>query len=319
MSKLAILEEILSDLIDGTQGLLATLILDLDGLIIAKQSIRGFDNELIGAIMSVLDQTINRIRRYTETSFGCGTFSANEFQLFYVELSEVTPAIFIIIGDPYSNIDQIIPYAYLTAEKISLILNNQESTSKIPKLNENGQLIFKSNNKTQYSKNNLSKIVIVGPESAGKSALVRMYCMGTFDEAYKPTIGISIIEKKLQISKNYNLLLYLLDLGGIMSFAKVRKYYYNYSNAVLILFDYSRKETFNNIIDWIEETYQFIKDKTIPIVLIGNKIDLAGNREKIRIKANNLAEQYNFPFFETSALTGEGIDELFTYLISNLF
>ena len=319
MSKLAVLEEILSDLIYETQGLLATIILDLNGLVIAKQSIRGFDEEIIGTIMSILDQTINRIRKYAETSFGCGTFSTNEFQLCFVELSKVTPAIFVLIGDPYSNIDQIIPYAYLTAEKISLVLNNQESISKIPKLNENGQLIFKPKNKTLYNKNNQSKIVVVGPESAGKSALVRMYCMGTYDETYKPTIGISIIEKKLQISKNYNLLLYLLDLGGIKSFAKVRKYYYNYSNAVLILFDYSRIDTFNNIIDWIKETHQFIKDKSIPIVLIGNKIDLAMDREEVRTRANNLAEEYDFPFFETSALTGEGIDEVFSYLISNLF
>ena len=319
MSKLTVLEEMLSDLINETQGLLSALILDLDGLIIAKWSIRGFDEELIGAIMSILDQTINRIRKYTETSFGCGTFSTNEFQLFYVELSKVVPAIFVLVGDPYSNIDQIIPYAYLTAEKISLILTNQESISNIPKLNENGQLIFKSDNKSAYDKNNLNKIVIVGPESAGKSALVRMYSMGTFSDVYKPTIGISIIEKELQISKNYNLQFFLLDLGGIKSFAKIRKFYYYYSNAVLILFDYSRIETFNNIIDWIEETNQFIKDNSIPILLVGNKIDLAENRESIRREAQNLAEQYNFPFFETSALTGEGIDELFTYLISNLF
>ncbi|MFX1525334.1 MAG: GTP-binding protein [Promethearchaeota archaeon] len=317
MSKLILLEELLSDLITETRGLLSALILDLDGLIIAKQSIKGFNEEIIGAIMSLLDQTINRIRKYTETSFGCGTFSTNEFQLFYVELSKIVPAIFVLVGDPYSNIDKIIPYAYLIAEKISFILNNQEPVTKIPKLNKNGQLIFNSNGNLK-SNDNLNKIVIAGPESAGKSALVQMYNMGTFNREYKPTIGISIIEKELRISKNYSLHLYLLDLGGIKSFAKIRKFYYNYSNAVIILFDYSRIETLNNIIDWIEETYQFINDKSVPIILIGNKLDLADNREEIRNKAQILAEQYNFPFFETSALTGEGIDEIFNYLISNL-
>jgi GTPase SAR1 family protein len=78
-------------------------------------------------------------------------------------------------------------------------------------------------------------------------------------------------------------------------------------------------ETFNSIIDWIEETNQFILNKSVPIILIGNKIDLADNREGLQLKAQNLAEQYDFPFFETSALTGEGIDELFTFLISTLF
>ncbi|MHA2180315.1 MAG: GTP-binding protein [Promethearchaeota archaeon] len=319
MSKLTELEVLLSDLLNETQGLLSALVLDLDGLIIAKQSITGFDEELIGAIMSILDQTINRIRQYTETSFGFGTLNTNEFQLFYVELSRVTPAIFVLVGDSYSNIDQIIPYAYLTAEKISLILNNQESNTNIPKLNDEGKLIFKSTNESGETRKNFNNIVIVGPESAGKSALARAYCMGAFEDAYKPTIGISIIEKELRISQNYNLQLFLLDLGGTKSFAKIRKFYYDYSNAVLILFDYSRIETLNNISDWIEETNQFIKDKSIPILLVGNKIDLADDRENLKSKAQNLAEQYNYPFFETSALTGEGIDEIFAYLISNLF
>ena len=68
----------------------------------------------------------------------------------------------------------------------------------------------------------------------------------------------------------------------------------------------------------IEESRHFIKNKSIPIVLIGNKIDLIENREDIKDKVQNLAERYNFPFFETSSFTGEGIDELFTYLISTL-
>ena len=123
----------------------------------------------------------------------------------------------------------------------------------------------------------------------------------------------------MQISKEHSLFLYLLDLGGLKGFAKIRKFYYNYSNAVLILFDYAKPETLNNISNWIEESRHFIKDTSIPIVLIGNKVDLTDNREDIRIKAQDLAKEYYFPFFETSAYTGEGIDELFTYLISTLF
>ena len=319
MSRSTILEELLSNLLSEAKDLSAALIVDLDGLIIAKKSNGGFNEELIGAIMGILEQTISRIKRYTETSFGSGTLDTNEFQLFYVELSKVTPAIFVLVGDQYSNINQFIPYAYIVAEKISLILNNRETPINLPKLSNTAELILKSEPNAKYDNNNINKIVIVGPEAVGKSTLVEMYSKGKFEEIYKPTIGISIKEKKLQISKNYSLFLYLLDLGGLKSFAKIRKFYYNYSNAVLILFDYAKKETFNKISDWIEESRHFIKDKSIPIVLIGNKIDLAEDREEIKIRAQNLAEQYNIPFFETSAYTGEGIDELFTYIISTLF
>lgn len=318
MSRLTILEELLSNLLDEARDLSAALVVDLDGLIIAKKSIGGFDGELIGAIMGILEQTINRIKKYTETSFGSGTLDTNEFQLFYVELTKVTPAIFVLVGDQYSNISQFIPFAYLVAEKISLILNNQETSIKLPKLSDEGELILNSEINSHSGNNIINKIVLVGSEAVGKSSLVEMYNKGSFNPNYKPTIGVSIIEKKLQISKNYHLHLSLLDLGGLKSFAKIRKFYYNYSNAVLILFDYTKIETFNNLSDWIEESRHFIKNESIPIVIIGNKIDLTENREDIKVKAQNLAEQYNFPFFETSSFTGEGIDELFTYLISTL-
>ena len=87
MSRLTILEDLLSNLLDEAGDLSAALVVDLDGLIIAKRSIGGFDEELIGAIMGILEQTINRIKMYTETSFGSGTLDTNEFQLFYVELT----------------------------------------------------------------------------------------------------------------------------------------------------------------------------------------------------------------------------------------
>ncbi|MEE9376706.1 MAG: GTP-binding protein [Candidatus Lokiarchaeia archaeon] len=318
MSKVSDLEELLAKLLNEVQNLLAALVVDLDGLIIAQSSVEGFDEELIGAIMAILDQTINKIKKYAETSFGCGTFDTNDFQLFYMELGNDTPAIFVLVADYYSNIDQIIPYTYIVAEKISSILNNHETVLKIPKLNKNGELILPAE---EHNQNNVRKIILVGSEAVGKTKLAKMYCDSNFKEngVYKPTIGISINSKELQIAKNFNITLYLLDLSGLKSFVKIRRFYYKYSDAVLVLFDYTNFSTFERLSDWIEESKHFLKNKTTPIILIGNKIDKIRDREDIKAKAYKLAEQYNFPFFETSAITGEGIDELFTYLISNLF
>ncbi|MFX1311423.1 MAG: GTP-binding protein [Promethearchaeota archaeon] len=316
MSKLAILEELLDNLLKQVQDLLAVLVVDLDGLIIARQSIKRFDEELIGAIMAILEQTLRKIKRYAETSFGSGRFDINEFQLFYLELGSRTPAIFVLVANNYLNIEKFLPSVYIVAQKISSLLNNRETSIKIPKLSKDGKFIF--NNGT-FNENIVRIITIMGSETVGKSTLTEMYCRGIFNETYNPTIGITILEKELKISKEYNLKLYLLDLGGLKSFTKIRRYYYQYSNAVLILFDYSKLDTLAKIPEWFEESQHFLRNKTIPHILVGNKIDLAENREDIKIKAQNLAKQYNIPFFETSALTGQGIDELFTFLISNLF
>jgi len=318
MSKVSDLEELLAKLLTEIQNLSAALVVDLDGLIIARSSVKGFNEELIGAIMAILDQTINKIKRYAETSFGSGTFDTNDFQLFYMELGNNIPAIFVLVADHYSNIDQYIPYVYIITEKISSILSNQSTSLKIPKLNDRGELILPADG---FNKNNVRKITLVGSEAVGKTKLARMYCDSNSNEngLYKPTIGISLNEKELQVARNFSLTLYLLDLSGLKSFLKIRKFYYKYSDAVLILFDYSNANTFERITEWIEESRHFLKNPDTLIILIGNKIDKIKDRQEIKSKAFKLAEQYNLPFFETSAITGEGIDELFTYLISNLF
>ncbi len=318
MSNVSLIDDLLDNLLHEVSNLLAALVVDLDGLIIARSSVEGFDEELIGAIMAILDQTITKIKRYAETSFGTGTFDTNDFQLFYMELGNKVPAIFVLVANHYSNIDQFIPYAYIIAEKISSILSNHEISLNIPTLTKEGEIILPAE---QDNKKNVKKITIVGSEAVGKSKLAHMYCGVNINEngAYKPTLGISINEKELQISSNFSLYLYLLDLSGLKSLVKIRKFYYKYSNAVLIVFDYTNMDSFNNISGWIEESRHFSKNEQIPIVLIGNKIDKNENRLDIKSQASKLADQYNIPFFETSALTGEGIDELFTFLISTLF
>ena len=154
MSRLSVLEDLLGNLLKETQELVAALVLDLDGFIIAKSSIKGFDEEIITAITSILEQTINKIKRYTEATFGSGTFGTNEFQLFYIDLSKVTPALFVLVGDQYSNINQFIPYAYIVAEKISSILNNRVTSIQIPRLDNSGDLILHPEFDSTFRKKN---------------------------------------------------------------------------------------------------------------------------------------------------------------------
>lgn len=84
---------------------------------------------------------------------------------------------------------------------------------------------------------------------------------------------------------------------------------------IAILFDYSRNETLENINNWLKEARQFVKNfDSIQCILIGNKIDLSEDRFQMKKKAEFFAKENNLRFFETSALTGEGIDELFMFI-----
>lgn len=321
MLKVSVLDELLANFLSQTPDLLSVLIVDYDGLIIAQQSVYEFEEDIIGAIVSILDETINKIKRFAQTSFGSGTFDTNTFRLFYMELSGKSPAIFAMVTDHYKEILKYIPYSYIVAEKISQVLNNHDApvSPSLPSFNDNGQTLLKSINSDAGNINNLvHNIIIVGPDQAGKSSLVEMYVNGNFKAEYIPTLGVSFVKKEFQISKRIKLIFHLYDMGGLKCFAKIRKPYYNSAEAVIIMFDFLKIDSLNEINEWIEEAYKFTNTKTIPYILVGNKVDLVENRTEISNKANQIAQQHNLTYFETSALTGEGLDELFMHLTSKL-
>ncbi|MBD3215808.1 MAG: GTP-binding protein [Candidatus Lokiarchaeota archaeon] len=310
MIKTETLDNLLENFIENIPELTAALIVDVDGLIIAQKSIKGFDEEIIGAIMAILDQTMNKVKRFAETSFGSGTLDTNEFRLFYLELGGDVPALFVLVADPYSDIDKYIPYSYLVAERVSLALHDREIETRLPKLLEDGTLRFNSHNSDSGSVKN---ILVIGSSQVGKTTLTQLYANQEFIEAYKPTIGISVAEKELQITQQIKSTLYLFDMGGLKTFAKIRKYFYQKLDAktIMIVFDYTREETLNDVSDWFDEANLFNKESEVNYILVGNKVDLIDDTGHLRIRAEEIAMKHNCQFFETSAQTGQGIDELF--------
>ncbi|MFX1257969.1 MAG: Rab family GTPase [Promethearchaeota archaeon] len=314
----SLLDKLFQSLLDEINDLLAVLVIDFDGFIISQQYVKGFDDSIIDSIINVVEPSIKKIKKFSETSYGSGTFDTNEFRLFYLELGGSIPVLFILCANPTSNIDEIIPYSYIIAEKVSRILNNQNTNLQIPTFLEGGNIEFTSKEDLVAGRNLINNIIIIGPEMAGKTSLVEMYVNGKFEKEYKPTIGLSILKKNLQITKRSNITLNILDMGSLKSFAKIRKYFYKVSNikAIIILFDYTRIDTLDNVKEWIKEVRTFIKENEITYILVGNKADLVENRDEIKKKALKIANQYNLNFFTTSALTGEGLDELFMYLLN---
>ncbi len=315
VSKTNLLNELLNNLVKEIKDLIAVLIVDSNGLIMAQQSNKGFKEEIFEVIISIVEENLEKMKKYAEISLGSGTIHMNEYQLFYVEMGINNQGLFVMVTDPYSNLNDFIPYSYLVAEKASNILNNIETSIELPKINGNGNIIF-DDHSSSFSKPN--KIVIIGSDSVGKTSLVDMYLKGKTGNNYIPTIGLSVNKRSFEITKNMSIDFQIFDMGGLKSFKKVRKHYYQDAKVVIILFDYSKLTTLENINEWIEEARNFIKTPKTNYYLVGNKIDLINDRESIQSSALDLSYRNNFSYYETSAFTGEGVDELFTSCISNL-
>ena len=158
------------------------------------------------------------------------------------------------------------------------------------------------------------KMVLLGDGAVGKTSLIQKFVSGQFAGQYKATIGVDLFKKGV-IVDGQSISLQVWDLAGQEFFKKYHQHFLGGALGAFLVFDLTVPPSLKNLNTWIRDTRPTTGG--INYVLIGNKVDLAENRDDIKDKALDLAMQYDISFFETSALTGEGIDELFTYLASN--
>ena len=162
---------------------------------------------------------------------------------------------------------------------------------------------------SQISFNYLFKYIIIGDAAVGKSNLLLRYTHGQFKQEYQLTIGVEFGAKNIEIdNKIYRIQIW--DTAGTESFRSITRAYYKNSVCALIVYDISNRESFNNIASWIEDCKNQ-SPKTIFIVLIGNKSDLDDKRKVTFEEGQELAEKNNMMFFETSAKTGNNVEEIF--------
>ncbi|UCE14927.1 MAG: GTP-binding protein [Candidatus Heimdallarchaeota archaeon] len=116
-----------------------------------------------------------------------------------------------------------------------------------------------------------SKIVICGDFAVGKTTFVKSFLGGEVLEGYKPTIGVDIGKKVFDIEEN-KLIFQIWDLSGQQSFQAIRYQFYSRTDGAVLIFDISRRKSYQNILSWTEEMLE--QTGLIPVVLVGNKIDL---------------------------------------------
>jgi small GTP-binding protein len=157
------------------------------------------------------------------------------------------------------------------------------------------------------------KIVVTGDDAVGKKTIIQTFTHEIFDDDYLATVGAAIVKKEYTFQGGtVACQLSIWDLAGQKSFKRARKSYLANAAAGILVFDVTRKTTFEHIEAWMEE-FKLV-NKSIPIVLVGNKIDLAEAREVNKIEAESLAKSLNASYIETSAKEGSNIEEVFEML-----
>ena len=129
------------------------------------------------------------------------------------------------------------------------------------------------------------------------------------------TIGVDFKTKYLDIDGN-KVKLQIWDTAGQEKFRSITKAYYRGAHGILVVFDISRRDTFNQTRMWIDSIKDASTD-SIDVILIGNKCDL--ERAVTREEAEDLAAQYKIKYFETSAKDNTNVEEAFKYLATEAY
>ncbi len=165
------------------------------------------------------------------------------------------------------------------------------------------------------------KIVLIGATAVGKTSLVNKYVTNQFQLNYIPTLGVNVMIKDLEID-GQKIQLLVWDVGGQDKWAKIRNMYYRGSRAAIAVFDTTDPPTLRKIPELVEEYENSIKEskkyETVQI-LLGNKVDLKEERKVDNSQAEEMKNKINASkYYETSAKTGENIEEAFSQVAREL-
>jgi small GTP-binding protein len=163
-----------------------------------------------------------------------------------------------------------------------------------------------------------SKIIVIGDINVGKTSILNRYIYNNITTQHIATIGVDYLIKR--INKNYNnntyeLKLQLWDTAGLERFRSITSLYYKGATHILIVFDLSNIESFNNSIkNWLDYIRKNINNDT-KIIFVGNKLDIINSNN------DNIIDKWfsynNYRYFKVSQSNIDSINNLFNYIVDD--
>lgn len=197
------------------------------------------------------------------------------------------------------------------------------------------------------------RILLLGDQYVGKSSMLMRYGSDKFKEKPYATIGVDLFVKELN-RENEKLEISIYDSSGQNRFREIISPFYRTCDAIILVYDITKRKSFENIKAWVELIQKFVEERNLSVTICGNKADLENlkdekeqkeekkivfdnsedsdgfveielneenknrKREVSKKEGKKFAKQYGFSFIECSAKTGENIQEAFSGLIDEV-
>eukprot|EP00049_Salpingoeca_infusionum_P017511 m.353239 g.353239 ORF g.353239 m.353239 type:complete len:217 (-) comp16715_c0_seq1:358-1008(-) len=168
-----------------------------------------------------------------------------------------------------------------------------------------------------YNYSYIFKYIIIGEMGVGKSCLLHQFTEQKFMPDCPHTIGVEFGTRIIEVS-GQKIKLQIWDTAGQERFRAVTRSYYHGAAGALLVYDITRRSTYNKLRTWLNDARALTNPNTV-IFLIGNKSDLEAKRDVTTEEAQEFAKENGLVFLETSAKTGERVDEAFLETAKSIF
>ncbi|KAJ2160124.1 Ras- protein Rab-2A [Coemansia sp. RSA 552] len=163
----------------------------------------------------------------------------------------------------------------------------------------------------------LFKYIIIGDTGVGKSCLLLQFTDHRFLPSHDLTIGVEFGARIVSVDKK-NIKLQIWDTAGQESFRSITRSYYRGAVGALLVYDITRRDTFEHVATWLEDVRKHSNTETT-IILIGNKCDLEAKRSVSREEGQKFASDNDLYFIETSAKTANNVEQAFVQTAQDIY
>ena len=162
------------------------------------------------------------------------------------------------------------------------------------------------------------KVLLLGDSTVGKTCFLLRYCDKTFEDAHLMTVGLDYRLKSMVLKNEKNVKLQIWDTAGQDRFRAITKNYYKGANGIILIYDVTNLQSYENVKNWIAQIKESASQNVI-VYLVGNKIDVKEEDRCVKTEdGKKIAEEFNLPFFESSAKLGININEIFEKIVEKI-
>jgi len=162
----------------------------------------------------------------------------------------------------------------------------------------------------------LFKLLLIGDSGVGKSCLLLRFADDTYTESYISTIGVDFKIRTVELDGK-TIKLQIWDTAGQERFRTITSSYYRGAHGIIIVYDITDVESFNNVRQWLFEIDRFASEN-VNKLLVGNKSDLVNKRVVTTETSKEFAGSLDIPFLETSAKNATNVEEAFLTMAAQI-